>query len=95
MIYMTAAAKGKVGKPVGTRSIPTLHAEILRVLQEDKDQSGDGMTAYAISKALAVPDPTIRLYIGDLVKQKKVSSKRIAGMTLYRIRAKKSTKSIP
>ena len=83
---MTAAAKGKVGKPVGTRSIPTLHAEILRVLKEDKDQNGDGMTAYAISKALAVPDPTIRLYLGDLVQQKKISAKKIARMTLHRPR---------
>jgi hypothetical protein len=87
-------AKRTVGKPIGTRSIPILHAEILRVLKEDKDQNGDGMTAYAISKALATPDPTIRLYIGDLVKQKKVSFKRIAGMSLYRIRATKSPKSI-
>ena len=81
---MTSAAKGKVGKPVGTRSIPTLHAEILRVLKEDKDLNGDGLTAYAISKALATPDPTIRLYLGDLVEQKKISAKKIAGMTLYR-----------
>jgi len=75
-----------VGKPVGTRSIPTLHAEILRVLKEDKDLNGDGLTAYAISKALATPDPTIRLYLGDLVEQKKISAKKIAGMTLYRPR---------
>jgi hypothetical protein len=27
------------------------------------------------------------MYLGDLVEQKKVSSKRIAGMTLYRLRA--------
>jgi hypothetical protein len=81
---------GKVGKPVGTRSIPTLHAEILRVLKEDKDQNGDGLTAYAISKALATPDPTIRLYLGDLLEEKKISAKKIAGMTLYRLRATKS-----
>lgn len=79
----------KAGKPVGTRSIPTLHAEILRVLKEDKEQNGDGMTASGISKALATPDPTVRLYLGDLVEQKKVSYKRIAGMSLYRIRATK------
>jgi hypothetical protein len=78
--------KRTVGKPVGTRSIPTLHAEILRVLKEDKDQNGDGLTAYAISKALATPDPTIRLYLGDLFEQKKISAKKIAGMTLYRLR---------
>ena len=80
----------KVGKPVGTRSIPTLHAEILRVLKEDKEQKGDGLTASGISKALATPDPTVRLYLGDLVEQKKISFRRIAGMTLYRLRATKS-----
>jgi hypothetical protein len=79
----------KVGKPVGTRSIPTLHAEILRVLTEDKEQNGDGLTASGISKALATPDPTVRLYLGDLVEQKKVTYRRIAGMTLYRLRATK------
>jgi hypothetical protein len=88
---MTAAAKGKVGKPVGTRSIPTLHAEILRVLKEDKDQNGDGMTAYAISKALEVPDPTVRMYLGDLVQGKKISERHIAGITLYKLR--KTTQS--
>ena len=77
----------KVGKPVGTRSIPTLHAEILRVLKEDKEQNGDGLTASGISKALATPDPTVRVYLGDLVEQKKVSTQRIAGMTLYRLPA--------
>ena len=87
---MTAAAKRSVGKPVGTRSIPTLHAEILRVLTEDKELNGDGLTASGISKALATPDPTVRLYLGDLVEQKKVSTRRIAGMTLYRLRATKS-----
>ena len=84
-----------MGKPVGTRSIPTLHAEILRVLKEDKEQNGDGLTASGISKALATPDPTVRLYLGDLVEQKKVSFKRIAGMTLYRLRATKINKSVP
>jgi hypothetical protein len=82
--------KGKVGKPVGTRSIKTLHAEILRVLQEDKDKNGDGLTAYALSKVLATPDPTIRLYLGDLVEQRKISAKKIAGMTLYRLRMTKT-----
>ena len=53
----------KVGKPVGTRSIPTLHAEILRVLKEDKEQNGDGLTASGISKALHTDRP-FRLYLG-------------------------------
>ena len=82
---MSEKAKS-VGKLIGTRSIPTLHAEILRVLKEDKDQHGDGRTASAISKSLGRPDPTVRLYLGDLVKERKVSTKKIAGMTLYRLR---------
>ena len=75
----------KVGKPVGTRSIPTLHAEILRVLKEDKEQNGEGLTASGISKALATPDPTVRLYLGDLEKDGKVSCRRIVNMNLYQI----------
>jgi len=79
------------GKPLGTRSNKTLHADILQKLQEDKDSKGDGMTPFALSKSLAIPDPTIRLYLGDLLEQKKVSVKMIANMTLYRI-PRKSTK---
>jgi hypothetical protein len=73
------------GKPLGYRSNKTLHDQIFTILKEDKDQKGDGLTAFAISKALGTPDPTIRLYLADLVAWKKVSERKIANMTLYRV----------
>jgi hypothetical protein len=73
------------GKPLGFRSNKTLHDQIFQKLKEDKESHGDGLTACAISKSLATPDPTIRLYLADLVAWKKVSSKKIANMTLYRV----------
>jgi len=72
------------GKPLGTRSSKTLHNDIYNLLERDKFDHGDGLTAFAISKALAVPDPTIRLYLGDLVEQGKVTSKKVVNMVLYR-----------
>ena len=76
------------GKPLGTRSIEKLHDKILEKLVEDKESGGDGMTPFAISKALAIPDPTIRLYLGDMVEEGKVTSKKIVNMVLYRPKRK-------
>jgi hypothetical protein len=73
------------GKPRGYRSNKTLHDQIFNILKEDKEQKGDGLTAFAISKALGTPDPTVRLYLDDLVAWKKASAKKIANMTLYRV----------
>ena len=84
---MTAAEKTRMrGKPKGTRSQPDLYGKILEELTKDKADGGDGMTAYAISKQLAVPDPTIRMYAEDLVKEKKLTAKIIRNMTVYRLK---------
>jgi predicted ArsR family transcriptional regulator len=72
------------GKPLGTRAIKDLHERIMVLLKQDKDDKGDGMTAFAISKQLIVPDPTVRLYLGDLVEKRHVTTKKILKMTLYR-----------
>jgi hypothetical protein len=90
IIKMTAASKvpekkGR-GKPLGHRSLPALYEDITRIVTE---AGNDGITAFAISKALAVPDPTIRLYLTDMVDQKKVVKKAIAGLVLYRIKKSK------
>jgi len=79
------ASKGR-GKPLGHRSLPALYTDITRIITE---AGKDGITAFAISKALAVPDPTIRLYLTDMVEQKKVVKKAIAGLVLYRIKKSK------
>lgn len=73
------------GKPLGTRTMPQLYEQILGVLKQDKQDCGDGMTAFALSKQIGVSDPTIRLYLEDLVEQKRVSALKIHQMTLYRI----------
>jgi len=74
--------KPKRGKPKGYRSITDLHTRILELLKDDKKD----WTAYSLSKALDVPDPTVRMYLGDLVQQRKVSERHIAGITLFKLR---------
>ena len=68
--------------PYLTMSIEGLHDRILELLKDDKKD----WTAYSISKELEVPRPTIDLYVGDLVQQKKVSERHIAGITLFKLR---------
>lgn len=78
-------AKNPRGKPLGTRQKEGLYTKILEKLQEDKDQKGDGYTAFALSGYLAEPYPTIQAYLGDLVAQKKVKSRKVVTMTLFSI----------
>lgn len=75
------------GMPEGTRQKPELYTEILRVLEQDQGDAGDGLTATAISTALGKNRDTVCLYLNDLVKQKKVRCKRLANWKLYRIAA--------
>jgi len=74
--------KLKRGKKTGHRSIKDLHARILTLIQTEKKD----WTAYSISKKLEVPDPTVRLYLLDLVEQKKISAIHLLGVTVYRPR---------
>jgi len=83
-------ARGR-GKPLGHRANPKLYDDILVVLQQDKDSRGDGMSANAIGQALGQNDMTTRLYLHDLVEQKRVSIKEInARLVLYRLPRAKS-----
>jgi len=70
------------GKPKGHRSIEGLHDRILELLKDDKKD----WTAYSIGNELKVPRPTIDTYLGDLVQQRKVSERHIAGITLFKLR---------
>jgi len=84
--------KGR-GKPLGHRANQTLHTEIMRVLRQDKADGGDGMSANAIGKSLAQNDMTTRLYLSDLVEQKKVKIQKInPRMVLYKIPRASPTK---
>lgn len=74
------------GKPLGTRQKEGLYTKILEILQQDKDQKGDGYTAFAISGYLSEPYPTIQQYLADLVDQKKVRARKVVHMTLFSIR---------
>lgn len=74
------------GKPRGTRQKDGLYTEILKKLQEDKDQKGGGYTAFALSQYLAEPYPTVQQYLADLVAQKKVKSRKVVTMTLFSIK---------
>ena len=90
MTASTDSKKGR-GKPLGHRAHPELYAEILRVLKEDKESGGDGMSANAIGKALGQNDMTTREYANDLVDEKKLTVKEIhARMVLYRLPRAKS-----
>ena len=74
------------GKPLGTRQKEGLYTKILELLQQDKDQKGDGYTAFALSGYLSEPYPTIQQYLADLIVLKKVKSRKVIHMTLFSIR---------
>jgi hypothetical protein len=74
------------GKPLGTRQKEGLYTKILDKLKEDKDQKGDGYTAFALAGYLGEPYPTIQQYLADLVAMKKVKSKKVVTMTLFSIK---------
>ena len=74
------------GKPLGTRQKDGLYTKILELMKEDKDQKGDGYTAFAISGYLSEPYPTVQQYLADLVATKKVKSRKVLHMTLFSIR---------
>lgn len=74
------------GKPLGTRQKDGLYTDILNKLQEDKDQRGDGYTAFAISSYLGVTHQTVQQYLADLVAMKKVRQRKISNMLLFSIK---------
>ena len=78
--------KNPRGKPLGTRQKETLYTRILEKLQEDKQQKGQGYTAFALSGYLGEPYPTVQQYLADLVAQKKVRSRKVVTMTLFSIK---------
>jgi hypothetical protein len=78
--------KNPLGKPLGTRQKDGLYTKILGLLQQDKDQKGDGYTAFAISGYLAEPYPTVQQYLADLVAMKKVKARKIIHLTLFSIK---------
>lgn len=57
-----------MSRPHGTRDKKDLYDRIIKHLRDHPE----GQNAYAISQALKVNDATIRLYLSDLVEQKKV-----------------------
>jgi lipoate synthase len=74
------------GKPLGTRQKEGLYTKILELLQQDKDRKGDGYTAFAVSSHLGETHQTVQQYLGDLVIQKKVRSRKISNMLLFSIK---------
>ena len=74
------------GKPLGTRQKEGLYTKILDLLKIDKEQKGEGYTAFAISGYLGEPYPTIQQYLADLLAQKKVRSRKVVTMTLFSIK---------
>jgi hypothetical protein len=78
--------KNPVGKPPGTRQKNDLYTRILDMLKQDKEDKGDGYTAFALSRYLGEPYPTVQQYLVDLVDQKKVKSRKIVNMTLFSIK---------
>jgi lipoate synthase len=74
------------GKPLGTRQKEGLYTDILDILQKDKDQRGDGYTAFAISSYLGETHQTVQQYLADLVDQKKVRSRKISSLILFSIK---------
>ena len=89
------AKKKKVetrGKPFGYRANKTLHDEIVKMIEQDKADGGDGMTIAAISQALGQNFNTIKNYTADLLEQGRITERTIAGtLTLYRPAKKAKT----
>ena len=57
-----------MSRKTGHRDKPELYGQILQHLQDHPE----GQNAYSIHQALKVNDATIRLYLSDLVEQKKI-----------------------
>lgn len=57
-----------MSRPTGTRDKKDLYDQIINQLRKHPD----GMNAYNLHLALKVNDATIRLYLSDLVEQKKI-----------------------
>lgn len=57
-----------MSRKTGHRDKPELYDRILQHLRDHPE----GQNAYSIHQALKVNDTTIRLYLSDLVEQKKV-----------------------
>lgn len=86
MVIKKAEAKRPRGKPPGTRQKEGLYTQILDILQQDKEQKGEGFTAFAISGYISEPYPTVQQYLADLVAMKKVKSRKVVTMTLFTIK---------
>ena len=74
------------GKPLGTRQKEGLYTKILDLLKEDKEQKGDGYTAFAISSYLGEAHQTVQQYLSDLVAQKKIKQRKISNLLLFSIK---------
>lgn len=72
------------GKPAGTRTKPELYGKIMALLNAERDTGGQGMTAFRLHTTLKVPDPTIRMYVNDLVREGKVKARTVANITVFR-----------
>jgi predicted ArsR family transcriptional regulator len=64
------------------REKPGLYKEILGVIAQDTQR--DGLTAYAISRALGVNDMTVRKYLDDLVTDGRLTRRKVSNLILYR-----------
>ena len=86
MVKKEIEEKRSRGKPLGTRQKEGLYTAILEKLQEDKDQKGDGYTAFAVSSYLGETHQTVQQYLEDLVAMKKIKSRKISNMLLFSIK---------
>ena len=89
-MIMVEQKRGR-GKPSGTRQHPELYQEIRNKLWDDRRSKGTGMTAFAISKAIAYPYPTVQQYLDDMLKDGEVKIQRVASMTLFSIKVSAKT----
>ena len=76
----------KRGKPLGTRQKDGLYTKILELLRQDKEQRGDGFTAFAVASYLGETHQTVQQYLSDLVEMKKVKQRKISNMLLFSIK---------
>jgi response regulator of citrate/malate metabolism len=74
------------GKPRGTRQKDGLYTQILELLQQNKNQKGDGYTAFAVAKYIGETHQTVQQYLADLVIMKRVKQRKISNLLLFSIK---------
>jgi hypothetical protein len=102
---MTDEKKLPRGKPLGTRLHPEMYPKLISIIEKDKQDGGDGLSANRITGILNdkkrpeysgdYNEMTVRTYLKDLVRDNQIKEKVINGrLTLYKMPREKPLQKI-